>query len=104
MNKRRASLDPENVELLFFLRCNWTDADEWHAIGRTARLDAWPFLLLCVGVSLELARCCLANNALNGSLFSPSESTLCCSRGYIEKLPRLRLYASVFCENALSFV
>ena len=84
MNKRRASLDPENVELLFFLRCNWTDADEWHAIGRTARLDAWPFLLLCVGVSLELARCCLANNALNGSLFSPSESTLCCSRGYIE--------------------
>ena len=31
VNKRRGRLDPENVELLFFLRCNWTSVDEWHA-------------------------------------------------------------------------
>ena len=29
VNKRRGSLDPENVELLLFLRCNWTVVDEW---------------------------------------------------------------------------
>ena len=29
VNKRRSSPDPENVELLFFLRCNWTAVDEW---------------------------------------------------------------------------
>ena len=29
VNKRRGSLDPENVELLFFsLRCNWEAAEE----------------------------------------------------------------------------
>ena len=50
MNKRRGSLDPENVELLVFLRCNWTAVDEW----QRAWLDAWRFFLLCVGVSLEL--------------------------------------------------
>ena len=35
VNKRRGSLDPENVELLIFLWCNWTAVD---ALGRTARL------------------------------------------------------------------
>ena len=39
------------------------------ALGRTAGLDTWPFFLLGVGVSLELARYCLANNALNGVFF-----------------------------------
>ena len=29
VNKRHGSLDPENVELLLFLRCNWTAVDEW---------------------------------------------------------------------------
>ena len=31
VNERRGSLDPENVELLFFLRCNWTAVNEWDA-------------------------------------------------------------------------
>lgn len=38
------------------------------AIGRTASLDAWWFFQLCVGVLLELARCCVAHNALNGGV------------------------------------
>ena len=29
VNKRRGSLDLEDVELLIFLRCNWTAVDEW---------------------------------------------------------------------------
>ena len=28
VNKRRGSLDLENIELLFFLRCTWTAVDE----------------------------------------------------------------------------
>lgn len=28
-DKRRGSLDPENVELLVFLRCNWAAVEEW---------------------------------------------------------------------------
>lgn len=29
VNKRRGSLDPENVEMLVFLRCNWNAVDKW---------------------------------------------------------------------------
>ena len=68
-------------------------------LGRTARLDAWRFLLLCVGVSIELARYCFANNALNGGLCFSSESTSCCSCGSIEKLIRFILYVCFFAKT-----
>ncbi|CAN0515318.1 unnamed protein product [Laminaria digitata] len=29
VNKRRGSLDPEKVEMLVFLRCNWNAVDKW---------------------------------------------------------------------------
>ena len=30
-NKKRGSLDSENLQLLVVLRCNWTAIDDWHA-------------------------------------------------------------------------
>ena len=29
VNNRRGSLDPENVEMLVFMRCNWNAVDKW---------------------------------------------------------------------------
>ena len=46
LNKRRGSVDPENVELLVFLRCNWTTVDEWQG------LEEMP------GLTLVVSSCC----------------------------------------------
>ena len=46
VNKRRGSVDPENVELLVFLGCNWTSVDERQS------LEEIP------GLTLVVSPCC----------------------------------------------